>query len=238
MPLIYYLPGVHAVGDAEIAAAGLEGVLPSRSTRGCSKGPDGGPGVIVAAQPAGYYPDRQRWKQAPPAVGAWWVGVEGEVAPAELMREEALPGARLELSDGHEWMVPCARFRGGTSHLPGIFRVAADGRPYVDPLSKWDQLCEDALRIDEVISALDPESSVDAGEVTFVELWEIAVRALATNYRVGPVELDLLSVLSNDDVVRVGLALIDETAILAEQGARKKKSTRAATSFTSPGGRG
>lgn len=230
--VVYYLPERREPDAAALEAAGLTGVLPvgKRAWRQVSRGPDGGAGLIVCATAAGYYPERQAWSESPLDADSWWIGIEGSVTPDDLVRDETLQGLPLRLADGNEWVVPLVLKDGSSDHLPGITKVDGAGEPFTRPDPQWDPLRTAAARVEQVALALDVETDVDAGEVTYRELFDIAVLALSTNYRVGRVEAHELELLSKELVGCVCAALSDKTALGAVRESRSSLAPRAASS--------
>jgi len=112
-----------------------------------------------------------------------------------------------------------ARLVGGDPGLPTHLR-RVDGRWRSDTVRpEFADLFADACRIWDKLESLAAGSDskspqkTDDEQITVEIEADIAVRALAVNYRIGPVEVDLLGLLDTDTVWQTLKALIDWPAI-------------------------
>ena len=132
--LLYYVPGKqHGLKPDDLKALGLEDLFPpgtmvSRQVTG--NGPDGSSGMILAdgstfsaAEESliGYYPEArphptgiwQRWMPMANHKAKPWIGFfpDSMPRPIDLQRPAGLmlPGHKVFLADGQEWIIPVAR---------------------------------------------------------------------------------------------------------------------------------
>ena len=245
---LYFLPGEPKVPDRErIAAAGLQYAFDDLDemvpgTISGNGGPDGNPGVVIAAKRTagrvGYYPDVQTWQQIPGSEA--WIGyVTAEPPkPADLLRSKPIAGHEVELGDGQRWLVPIAsqatekegEYAGNVCALTVGLMRDSDGRWVRGEVadkhkSLWDlaEPCWDAL----VRGTEGPlrDSLPAQGEA--------AVAVLSGNYRLSDTEVDLLGLLDDKNVTEILLALVDWPTVT--ELLKKTADTVAATSSTDAG---
>ncbi len=209
--ITYFLPGAHEQMPATgIMSSGLSHAIdPDRdSRRPTHRGPNGGPGLLLAH---GGIPDcspSMVWHAPADGDPTWWIGWDPAKAPTakDMARPEQFTGHPVMLA-GEAWMVPVARFASGGTQFPrrlvrqaGVF---AAGDVEAEYRALWDAACRiwDAL----------------TGEADAIELPDaaaIACQALACNYRVSEVEVDLLGLLNTARTLEVCKALADWPAVL------------------------
>ena len=207
-------------------------------------GPDGGAGTVVSAMPAGrpevgYYPNRQEWHEARVGAGEGrpvWIGwPKGQPpGPEDLARREMMGGHAVTLSDGRRWLVPVARLVTGDSPLPRRLVRGDDGQwtpgDVSGPLAGlfaaacrwWEALTSYAEAAfaggPGAPEGTDPGSPGGGGEtmtaITLQDECETAVMALAVNYRLSAVEVNLLGLLDERTEAEVLMALCDWPAVL------------------------
>lgn len=219
--MLYFLPDVRVVDEAEMAKRGLDALRGAALTHiGVSAGPGGKRGLIAAAEVAdatrvGYYPDAQRWR--PVANEAYWQGFyrDDPPGPADLARSEQIGGHTVTLADGNDWLVPVARSFPAGTRLPRALVLGPDGQLVMEALPRYAEISADAERVFAAFIEQDESLS-------YQDLWDIAARALAINYRLGPWELSALRLLDTNNVQDVLSALIDMPSILEAMEAKKK----------------
>jgi hypothetical protein len=194
-------------------------------------GPGGKPGTIVGdavtvpGHRCRYVPDEQRWIAAEVPgvyVGCWH---EEPISPVELARPRQLAGHYVELLDGQSWLAPIAR--GWTEEdgelryyvaLPQRLTRHADGQwgpgAVVPPYARlweiaelWEARWQEA--VDTAEHAETHEPSKVRVELSLSDCADLAVTALAANYRVTVAEVDLLGLLDDTAPAAVLDALID-----------------------------
>ena len=203
--LLYFFPGTEDLGVA--ATLGLDRIFESRDAdlNRCV-GPGGKAGLLAVPPvlPAGerpsaaYFPAEQLWDPAPS--GNYWIGrmIAKPPRPLDLMRRGPVDGYVVELADRQSYIVPVARSLDGATPLPQKLRLGADGQwAKGDVVERFAGLWKRACRSWDLFLAesgrLADGQSVEPG--TEQELIEIAVYALAVNYRVGPAEVSVLGLL-------------------------------------------
>lgn len=194
--MFYYLPGITAASRDKILAAGLgyalgEGGHPSASM---NPGPDKGSGVVFsmpgrgAAGPSLQAADKAVWEKIPGLEA--WVGFDPAAPPrpADLERERIFEGYSVDLGDGQTWVVPVVREIRGTTVLPRSRKW--DGVAWSDGeiLPRYRQLFSDACKVWDRMTGGDAGTEIVAVTVDT----DLAARALALNYRLGPAEISHL----------------------------------------------
>lgn len=241
---LYYIPNEKGCSARVIERCGLAYALPADgkgiTARGCS-GPDGGSGVCCALvsegmeEQVGYYADRQIWRKAPER--PYWVGSvkDSPPTPADIQRVEIVNGHTVTLDDGHDWIVPLVRAFNGATALPMTIGLGDDGDLMFRPKAMYAAITADA---DKVFQQLRRDSGDDGagGEpLTLGDLWRITCAALAINYRIGPIELDLLSLIDTTSVNKVAAAMIDLPTII-EVGRAQVESQKKSSDAHTPAG--
>jgi hypothetical protein len=246
---LYYIPnGTAAFGPAEIKNHGLAYALAHPSVREVRGGPDGGDGVIVAedgrVSPGdhGFFKDRQEWRKIPGSPA--WVGMftGRQPVPEDLARSKQLPGHWVTLLDGQAWHCPAAKRwieQEGELRwlcpLPQRARLGEDGRwQSGDVIPQYAAVWGlarrwEAMRVSAPIETTDGQNARQV--FAFDDLLTGAVQALAVNYAIGPAEVDLLGLLSDETAVKILDALSDIPTRIAWQ----KKSADAAPAGTTTG---
>lgn len=217
---LYFVPKATAGGPGAVGAVGLRAVLGDRVEWGhIQQGPDGGAGVLMHTPGAGrmaFVPAEQAWAPAPD--GRYWVGVElaARPGPKDLEREDRLPGHEVILGDGRPWTVPVGHLFLARSAPVTVMKLGPDGKwrrgQAVEALRPLE---EAALEIWKGFHAQLLEAEKEGWRRPAVivlpdeRLSEIAVLALGVNYRLGPVEVSMLDILTSDNVNEVALAVVD-----------------------------
>lgn len=174
-----------------------------------TKGPDGRRGCTFVVGDnrdgrCGYYPERQQqWRQLPDS--EVWCGMYQQYrpTPTDLQRNAVLPGMLVRDDSDNEWLVPTARRWQEVDselfydcNLPRRLSYADEGVWLAgDVKPRYQRLWELVKAYDAAVQAALLSHADDyTGPVqfTFNEIDEFAIAALQVNYRVGPVELDLL----------------------------------------------
>ena len=152
----------------------------------------------------GYAPDRQRWAKAAGS-GEYWLGYDTAEppTPAHLERAEIIDGHLVRLGDGQQWLVPVARMFSGGTALPQAIVLGPNGEKVLRALPAYVAIARHADRV-----ATDIHIGMSDG-------WDIAVEALALNYRIGPDEASLLQLLTTPIVPNVLEALVDVPTLRA-----------------------
>jgi hypothetical protein len=175
--------------------------------RSCDKGPDGQKGNTVCWDNdgrLGYFPERQVWRRVPGC--DVWCGCDAEdkPKPADLARAEQISGEWITLDDGNQWLAPKARRWCELDdrllwdyNLPRRMTLNDDGLWVPGGVKpRYERLWQLANDYEASYSAAMAEAGEDDSVVRFVfeEIDTLAIGALQINYRVGPVELDMLGV--------------------------------------------
>lgn len=217
---IYFLPNQRGIASAKTLPACLAHLVgaPGLRFQGVSKGPDGAPGMICTYgdKSAAFNAQAQTWARM--AGESAWIGFDTLPLPHDLMREDLRAGLALTLADGNPWMVPFARLMTGDGYetaLPRKRRLGADGRWVADEVvAQYRALWEAACRwYEKKYGLMVALANLGGGELVYGIQEETgdAILALATNYRVGPMECELLGLLDDPAVE----AILDTIADIA-----------------------
>ncbi|HEV7301609.1 MAG TPA: hypothetical protein VGN72_19750 [Tepidisphaeraceae bacterium] len=201
------------------------------------RGPGDQSGLIVSLPRKGgkasatlYKPDAQVWKPGPEA--RYWVGLnKGErPGPDDLCRANLIGGEPVKLRDGRAWTVPIARSAVGGSTLPKELVLSDDGHAWVEAdLAEYFALSNHAARLFPLfygIPLVAPASGDGADgeadgegesttateeppELPWQEATDMAVDAMAINYRLSRIEASMLRLFSTATVRDVLQALVD-----------------------------
>jgi len=191
---LYYVPGARSMAEVDLEARGLDYAIDRArvASRHLARGPDGGPGLLLAAggpERLDHDPDAQAWQPVPGATFMAGVWTDERPGPADLVRPRVYGMWSVELADGQRWTVPTARMYPEGTLLPQTRTYLGDGKIRRDPKPEFLPLY---LAADEVLEAWK-----GAGELPEARVQEIAVMALAVNYRVGHAEVNLLGLIDD-----------------------------------------
>ena len=204
----FYIPG-HAVARPELLAQ-IDLDLGAGYTHMDipTGGPDGGRGVLVfwpAVEAPHDLPnlnDHATWQWSAvkpnparelPGGRYWLARVPGEeITPADIARRKQLEGLIAPLDDDHDWQIPAARC------LPHRNRLDERGelvRTVDDEHREYFDLAADFQRsIVMAGSALQKQLHIH-------DAWRLAVRALASNYRLNRDLIDWLQLVTTDEAL-------------------------------------
>jgi len=226
---LYFVPGLHGLNKDDLVRLGLAevfaGVAPT--CRECTPGPDGGPGVVLAAPPneyaggimpaVGFHRSTQTWHKA----GSYWLGIETEnpPRPADLQRPETIDGYRLRLEDGRDWLIPVARHFEKGSVMPRRLCLGPEGEVIFEALPRYARFCtnveliwRDCRRLFRMLSEGEEPLTL-----TDKQVLDFAVEALGVNYRVAIPEAALLQILTTQNMNLILNLVVDLPAYLAVQ---------------------
>lgn len=222
MPQFTYFieTGRQACSPGDLRDAGIDYAMWSPSAFShllTTSGPEGKGGMLVQCLPDGastmvrYEPDKQSWRKGPGVPPKYWVGVDNDAKPGpdDLKRQRVYDGTPVRLLDGNDWIVPrCFGYlEGRDATLPRLLDVADDGETVVTRVHpRYQKLCDDAFRWWKQFTGRLPENEhlKPAGMV------QLALEALAVNYRIGKVEaIALLGLWGTDEFGLILRAMID-----------------------------
>lgn len=220
---LYYLPGNPAPDDFKQARGYALSSGLARTQ--CSRGPDGEAGT-VAGDPAcidpakiKFHASEQTWKKCPLRPG--FVGYWKDTPPTEanLQREPLLAG-HVVTAGGQAWTIPPARqyeedgegYLVSYSPLPRTLTLDAAGKwipGEVTPRFRelWQLAGAFLDAEDRAVAESPPGSKVVSFH--FEQLDALAEAAWTANYRVSPIELDLLGVYDHNTRQAVVDAVLD-----------------------------
>lgn len=179
------------------------------------EGPGGVAGILLGTEAAftaravEYSKGLQKWEEWGEVGGkrVWcgcWKGAR-KPTPEAMARAEMVAGMPVRLEDGNDWIVPLVRYstgdRAGLSALP--VSVTIRGGQLVGRTQDRYAALEDA-GLEAWALVNDPEKA------NATRLVELAIQALAVNYRVGGEEVGLLQILSVDTAWNVVAAMVEK----------------------------
>lgn len=211
--LLYFVPGAKApVTRAHLVEWGLDRLFEGMPYHADSAGPQGH-GVLLCDAPAlePYQPiytaaaADQEWRVRPAKYGPEvWVGrfvAADRPTPAELDRPTMVAGTRVQLADGHWWLVPKVRSTTPEgreySPLPSYVELDEEGKPQRGPIDEryrtiWDVTAAWWNAFLAAINDLPGDAESMSVVVPDEYLFDAAATLLATNYRVDPFACDRL----------------------------------------------
>lgn len=183
-----------------------------------NNGPDGGVGVCFAREnddsgkyPIGYYKARQTWEKAPGF--DYWVGYfnDAKPGPVDLARGECR-GHAIRCRDGEQWLVQPTRLIKGVMDIPMGLALDRDGELVGEALPEYSQIVSDAETIWNWHVSAFSDSPQELGRV---EMMQAIARVLGRNYRVGLAEVNLLRLVTTENIGEMCRAIIDWPTYLA-----------------------
>jgi len=238
------------VDREDLRAAGLDHVFDGEGPN-CVKttgGPGGKAGILFTMQgatrtAATFDAATQTWTDGPD--GAYWIGytTAEPPKPADLVRKRPIAGRTLTLLDGNAWIVPVARSIAGGSTLPTRLVLGPDKKSWrTAELPQFLHLCEladDVFKLYES-SPEHPHPSAqydEAGKIAYLFEFgmKVVLAALATNYKVAAMEVDVLGLLGTDDMSQIMNTLIDLDAYNEMARAEQAKRDASASAPTNAG---
>ena len=214
---LYFVPTSKPTLPAkELAAVGLGHLRIKGEPQGrrVTGGPGGKSGLIFAGDgsSASFSAD-QTWQAGPDA--AYFVAPPaGSLpGPADLLAEKFVEGEPVAIGE-QSWTIPICRsvVRGAT--LPRAMVLGADAKSWeFRELPEFAALCRAAERVWTMWSETQAKAAATdqpaETSLSWAEVAPIAVDALAVNYRVGPVEVSMLGLLTTQTMHDVLMAMID-----------------------------
>ena len=237
---IYAIENVKMVGPSQLEEAGLSGIfnkteiwihtLPTGVSQRYSTAGPGGECILFAAdidvKLLHYKPNEQMWKKS--INGKFYVGLYKNFPPTEqnLRRKKQMAGHEVELAGGEKWLVPVARIITGGSALPQSLILGKNGEVFTEALPKYAQF---SSKVEKLWEDFQCENNWKQGrpKLSITERMEFAIEALGWNYKVGPNEVNLLKLITTDNLSEILAAIIDVPTILevSKQMADEKKNT-------------
>jgi hypothetical protein len=164
-----------------------------------------------------------------------WVGYwrDAPPGPEDLARERQIGGHPCRLRDGHDWNIPAARSHSELGsgdeaelrwsiNLPRTLKRVAGGQ--------WNAAC--VAREYAELWALAEAWVGRSGSLDYQGAINGAVLALSANYRISANEVELLDLMTDDDVIQILDRLVDKPTVDAFQ----KKMNQRMKALTSCGG--
>lgn len=234
----YYIPGAKSVTDELVTRKNLEYAITARGGREVLHGPDGSFGVAIRSdgKSAGYFPDKQKWCEAPRGdedAAPYWVGydLDDPPTPEDLDRGEKLLGQAITLQDGSTWNVPilCMWHEGEDRPayyevtLPCLIDIDHYGRCVSGPvLPKYKDLFDVGLRV------LVQMTNRGLDSFSQQQILQFALDVLGLQYRVSLLEMSsrCLGIVSLDDafqIVRIAIQLDDYRELVKNWGGRQAR---------------
>lgn len=248
-PIIYFAEGVPAISQERLITDGLGYVFDdySPTVLATTTGPGKKQGCLFApARPdlstrdIRYNPAEQRWVRISEDsrywCGCWKNKVPG---PSDLQRAHVFNGHLVKLSDDNEWTVPVACYMDNSSAFPSKLKRIGNAWGFGEILDQYQDLVKQAEKLlDQFVIAAE-ENGKDNASIEFTVDAEIdlGIQALSMNYMVGPAEVDLLGLLTDQNFRDIAFALVDVPGMKQIQSAIEKKNTTAATARLGSGNR-
>ena len=228
---IYAIENVKMVGPSQLEEAGLNGIFETEISQRYSAAGPAGECVLLAAADIDvkllhYKPDEQTWKKS--IDGKFHIGLYKGRPPTEqnLQRKKQLAGHEIELADATKWLVPVARIITGGTALPQSLILGKNGEVFTEALPKYARF---SAKVEKLWEDFQCENNWKQGrpKLSITERMEFAIEALGFNYKVGPNEVNLLKLITTENLSEILAAIIDLPTILevSKQMADEKKNT-------------
>lgn len=218
---LYAIPKVSTIGAKQLAKVGLAPVFDKvkESQRPAGRGPGGGQCTLVCIGGNGkslfYKPAEQTWQKS--HNGKYWVGFYNDDPPTEqgLRRKTQLAGHYVELTDGGKWLVPVARILSGGSRLPQSLILGSNGEVITEPLPQYAGF---SSKVEKAWEDFQVENGWKEGELqlSIAERMKLAIEALGWNYHVQTEEVNLLKLITTQNLNGEILAAIIDLPTLVE----------------------
>lgn len=196
-----------------------------------ANGPNGGGGVCLYARPAQsigdeaitqYMPQKQTWRKG--IGGEFWIGATNDdpPSPQDLARRSGVTGLSLTDQSGRYWVIPVARMpEREFGFLPTSFTFDSGGKAIAKVRGDCERLWQIAgqffsLWTNDEIDSLPDEEAID-----------LLIEIMATNYRAGKSEINLLTEMTGD-VIDSEFMIVSTKAVcgfFAFEGGKKKEKT-------------
>lgn len=233
MGFLYFIPDTKpsSITSATLRDIGLDHLASVGFVIGeVLRGPNGRSGSILIRKRVTsqvmlkYNGDSQAWKKSPGH--DWHIGwsSDGMPGPDDLQRDNVFPGQAIKLGDGRYWQIPLVRGLAddddgliGFCALPTKRSLDEDGKwTCGDPVGVYAELYTLALEywsniFNAIREMLVPENATDGQAMTtsFETETTLAAKAIAANYAVGDVEIDVLGLLDDATTRDVLNATVD-----------------------------
>lgn len=213
---IYAIPNGGMINAKKLEAVGLMSIfadiIPNFSQRQAAKGPGGGDCTLICigddAKSLYFKPEEQSWQQS--LNGKYWVGFYNENKPNEqnLRRKKQLAGHEIELGDGSKWLVPIARIITGGSAMPQSLILGKNGEVFTEKLPQYAQFSAQAEKLWDDFRT-ETSNKKQEIKLSISERMKFAYEALEWNYLVGTEEINLLKLITTENLHDVLEAIID-----------------------------
>jgi hypothetical protein len=213
---LYFLKGVNIVNSSVIDKFGLSYAISplDEFTQRQAAGPDGD-GMLLClgnnAERLFFKPDEQVWAKC----GNYYVGHYKNELPVEsaLRRKRQLAGHYVELADGERWLIPIARIISGGSALPQSLILGDNGEILTGEMPQYAGFSAKAQKLWQDFRI---ENKWDEGtpQLTAKDRMELAIDALAWNYRIGRIEVNMLHLLTTQNLAELMAVIIDVPTLM------------------------
>ena len=214
----YFVTGKESINSDGVEGLGLGYVLDGSGVSHVhtARGPDGSAGVYFAAGGTVIKPGALEFEQFPGKPGVF-IGVSEAVKPEDLARDDQVSGHLVKMGDGAQWEIPVARHWKGAAGFPRRLAWTPDGWKAGDVIPAYKALWRDACSFWTLLLNAEAAEAGEAEDVSFSAEDEVnlAARAIAVNYRVGPAEISHLGLFTTETKAAACLALVDFPSVKA-----------------------
>ncbi len=233
---IYAISNAGMVTAKKLEEVGLANIFEgvNYSQRQTAQGPGGGDCTLICigddAKRLYFKPEEQSWQQS--LNEKYWAGFYEKDKPSEeiLRREKQLAGHEIELGNGSKWLIPVARIITGGSALPQSLILGKNNEVRTEALPQYAQFSAKAEKLWEDFLNENSEKKKEV-KLTIPERMTFASEALAWNYHIGTEEVNLLKLITTQNLHEVLEVIIDIPTLIkvAKEMEAQKKNTEAAT---------
>jgi len=233
---IYAISNAGMVTAKKLEEVGLANIFEgvNYSQRQTAQGPGGGDCTLICigddAKRLYFKPEEQSWQQS--LNGKYRVGFyeKDRPTPEILARENQINGHEVELGDGSKWLVPIARIITGGSALPQSLVLGKNGEVTTEALPQYAQFSAKAEKVWEDF-LIEIKQREGESKLTIAERMTLAIEALAWNYHIGTEEINLLKLITTQNLHEILEVIIDVPTLIkvAKEMETEKKNIEVAT---------
>ena len=247
MPYLYFIPNCKFASAQTLRASGLDTLLRKPLTRETLAGPDGKAGLLLKQAELGADLTASGDIKWHPRNGTdTYVAIDPKSppTPADLARETILPGIKLRLGDGHDYVIPQLRsFDADQLDGPFGYSCNLDRELTQDAqtgdlvpgsvVSEYRDVWETATRIgDNLLQQLTAPGTAATANMRDSDIYQFAAQILGLNYRLQAPEIALSKLLRTNTAIQIMHIAIDWETLRQNLGNRLRRANLLGTQST------
>ena len=181
-----------------------------------------------------FKPEEQMWQQS--LNEKYYIGIINNEKPTEetLRRKKQLAGHEVELGDGGKYLITVARIITGGSALPQSLILGKNGEVLTEALPQYAQF---SAKVEKLWEDFQIENKWKEGEIkiSVKERMIFAAEALTWNYHISLDEINLLKLITTENLGEIMAAIIDVPTLIAVAKQRKAEKKNIVPAVTGDG---